>query len=59
MNEEFPGPALPYIDSTVTAGPDVGNGVDSPGTEDGAGVFAAQPTGLLLGGLAGLGLALF
>jgi hypothetical protein len=28
------------------------------GSEDGAGVFAAQPTHLLVGGLAGLGLAL-
>ncbi|BCS27103.1 uncharacterized protein APUU_60151A [Aspergillus puulaauensis] len=54
-NEEFPGPALPYIASTMTAGP-VGDG---GGSEDGAGLFAAQPTGLLLGGLAGLGFALF
>lgn len=62
-NEEFPGPALPYIDPTMTAGPDGGNGGsgsgDSAGSEDGAALFAAQPTGLLLGGLAGLGFALF
>lgn len=44
----------------MTAGPGGGSGGgDSAGSEDGAGLFAAKPTGLLLGGLAGLGFALF
>ncbi|KAL4861046.1 hypothetical protein BDV12DRAFT_191331 [Aspergillus spectabilis] len=53
-NEEFPGPALPYYS---TMGPPPG-GSEGPDSTDGAGPFAAQPTHLLLGGLAGVGLAL-
>ncbi|KAL2821165.1 hypothetical protein BJX63DRAFT_427840 [Aspergillus granulosus] len=59
-NEEFPGPAIPYYS---TMGPPPGSGgsheeSEPTGSEDGAGPFAAQPTHLLVGGLAGLGLAL-
>ncbi|KAL6236308.1 hypothetical protein BDW75DRAFT_250219 [Aspergillus navahoensis] len=59
-NEEFPGPAIPYYS---TMGPPSGSGdsreeSEPTGSEDGAGPFAAQPTHLLVGGLAGLGLAL-
>ncbi|KAL4932007.1 uncharacterized protein BDV17DRAFT_279716 [Aspergillus undulatus] len=58
-NEEFPQPALPYI-TTPQIDPDSSEPTDTndnPDSEDGAAHFAAQPTHLLLGGLAGLGLA--
>ncbi|KAL4936393.1 hypothetical protein BDV06DRAFT_216708 [Aspergillus oleicola] len=58
-NEEFPQPAIPFIattriDSDSSEPTDTG---DSSSSEDGAAHFAAQPTHLIIGGLAGLGLA--
>ncbi|KAL3443929.1 hypothetical protein BJX65DRAFT_311406 [Aspergillus insuetus] len=61
VNEALPGPAIPYY---TPMGPPPGeeeedeDSSEPSGSEDGAGAFAAQPTHLLVGGLAGLGLAL-
>ncbi|KAL4790971.1 hypothetical protein BDV19DRAFT_381946 [Aspergillus venezuelensis] len=60
-NEDFPQPALPYIVLTpvdTDAGQPTGtDGAERTDSEDAAGRFAAQPTHIILGGLAGLGMA--